>query len=345
MATIDKLTNDQVAGYFGPMESIGPVKINEIIDQLNTNTAALAGASDPFNFAGTVALPADFPAAPDVGDAYVVTADVIDNDPTKTNTGDNFLAGDVVIWDGTAWQDNDVDETGIAVVSATPYTVPDGVHTVLVDTATIAGPSVVNLPEALPKRVGRRVLVKDYTSGAESFPIAVTPQGADEIDNVAAAKSIDTNDGALELQIVGTGKIITDPSSADLAAHEAIEDLAHGWVASAPVTVDLKSVGANAIPLPGTAAQRFAPIMAILRVATDGGLNGDAQFSFGTTAGGAEVLPVTPITLAGADTTHQVLLSGGFPAIAGDSDLDVSVTAADTGVSGTAQVSFLGRML
>lgn len=345
MATIDKLTNDQVAGYFGPMESIGPVKINEIIDQLNTNTSALAGATNPFNFAGTVAAPGDFPAAPDVGDAYAVTADVIDNDPTKTNTGANFLTGDVIIWDGSAWQDNDADETGIAVVNSTPYSVPDGVHTVLVDTTAIGGASVVNLPEALPKSVGRRVLVKDYTSGAGANPVSCTPQGADEIDNVAAAKTIDVNDGALEFLVTATNKIITDPSSADLAAHAALENLAHGWVSSAPVTVDLKALGNNALALPGAGSDFFVPFAAIIFIDSATALNADAQFSFGTSAGGQELMAPFAPGLGVLNESHVVAMTGTFPAMAGNANLDVTVEVADTGTSGTAQVVLLGRML
>jgi len=342
MATIDILTQNQVSGRLGPLDGVAPTKINEIITQVNTNTAALAGATNPFNFAGTIALPADFPAAPDIGDVFICTADVIDSDPTKTNTGDNFLAGDKIVWDGTAYQDGDTVETGIAVMTTTPYAVPDGIHTVLVDTVAIGGPSVVTMPEALPKRKGRELLVKDYTGAALTNPVACTPQGADEIDNIAGAKNITVNDGALEFAYVATGKIITDPSSADLAAHAALTDSFHGLLVSDPVTIDLKAAGPNPVTIPGPAGEYFQPMFATLRVSADGGLNGDATFTMGTAPAGTDILPLTPIVLAGAHTGETVWLAGGLPAIASDATVDVTVTAADTGVSGTAEVRFVG---
>lgn len=86
-----------IGGLFG--------KINEIITLANANETALAGASNPFNFAGTISLPADFPTSALVttGDVYRVLAAVIDNDGTKTNTSQEFLAGTEIAWNGTDW--------------------------------------------------------------------------------------------------------------------------------------------------------------------------------------------------------------------------------------------------
>lgn len=169
--------------------------------------AAIGGATNPFNFAGTIAAAAGFPTAAAVveGDVYVITADVIDGDATKTNTGLNFLAGSKIVWDGTTWQDDDEVESGIAVAAATPYNVPDGIHTVIVDTATIAAPSVVNLPALSTARKGRSITVIDGGSGAGTNAISVTPDGTDEIDNVNAAKDISINDGAMTVQTEGVG--------------------------------------------------------------------------------------------------------------------------------------------
>jgi len=59
----------------------------------------------PFLFKGAIAIAADFPAPGDVetGWTYRVTANVTDNDPTKTNTGQSFLAEDEIAWNGTDW--------------------------------------------------------------------------------------------------------------------------------------------------------------------------------------------------------------------------------------------------
>jgi hypothetical protein len=53
-----------------------------------------------------VLVPADFPtiaeANNDIGRVYVAGANVTDNDPTKTNTGQSFLSGEEFIWDGVS---------------------------------------------------------------------------------------------------------------------------------------------------------------------------------------------------------------------------------------------------
>lgn len=180
----------------------------------NTLETALAGATNPFHYVGDVAAAADFPAAPTEGHVYRVTADCIDNDPTKTNTGQHFLAGSVIWWDGTsAWVDNDPEETGVATVVATPYVVPDGVHTIFVDTATIAGPSVVTLPAALALRVGRSIQVIDGQGTARTNTISVTPAGADTIDGAAAALVIESNDGRGQVTCGAVGAWYSGPDA------------------------------------------------------------------------------------------------------------------------------------
>jgi len=61
--------------------------------------------SSPLQFKGAIGVAADFPtsAAVETGWFYRVTADVTDNDGTKTNTGQSFYANDEVAWNGTDW--------------------------------------------------------------------------------------------------------------------------------------------------------------------------------------------------------------------------------------------------
>lgn len=180
----------------------------------NTLEAALAGATNPFNYVGDIAVAADFPAAPTEGHVYRVTADCIDNDPTKTNTGQHFVAPAVIWWDGvSAWVDSTPEETGIVTVAVTPYAVPDGIHTVIVETVTIGGPSVVNLPAALALRVGRSIQVIDGQSSARTNTISVTPAGADQIDNVAAALVIEANDGRAQVTCAAAGAWYSGPDA------------------------------------------------------------------------------------------------------------------------------------
>ena len=80
-------------------------KINALATLANANETALAGASDPFNLAGSISLPADFPtsAVVDTGDVYRIIVSVVDSDATKTNTSQEFIAGSEIVWNGTNW--------------------------------------------------------------------------------------------------------------------------------------------------------------------------------------------------------------------------------------------------
>lgn len=50
-------------------------------------------------------IASDFPKLSSVkyGSVYVIGADVIDNDPTRTNTGQSFTQGQFIVWNGTSW--------------------------------------------------------------------------------------------------------------------------------------------------------------------------------------------------------------------------------------------------
>ena len=54
---------------------------------------------------GDITVPGDFPAPGDVEEGwyYRVLADVTDNDPTKTNTNQSFIAGSEIVWDDGSW--------------------------------------------------------------------------------------------------------------------------------------------------------------------------------------------------------------------------------------------------
>jgi len=152
-----------------------------------------------FNLAGSIAAAADFPTALAVtkGDVYMITADVTDDDASKTNTGLSFPANGEIVWNGTTWTPFG-DQEGFKSVAATPYTVLDSDGVILVDTVTIGAPSVVNLPTAVDK-AGKRITVQDSTGGAAANAIAVTPDGTEEINGVNAPVSIATNFGQVAL--------------------------------------------------------------------------------------------------------------------------------------------------
>lgn len=68
-------------------------------------TAVGAAPAGALIFKGEINVPADFPTLVLVqnGWTYIVKTNVTDNDPTKTNTGQSFLAGDEIAWNGTNW--------------------------------------------------------------------------------------------------------------------------------------------------------------------------------------------------------------------------------------------------
>jgi len=60
-----------------------------------------------FAYIGEVVDSSSFPTPNDVkaGDTYTVIADVVDNNPIKTNTGQSIPAGSKIYWDKTMWAD------------------------------------------------------------------------------------------------------------------------------------------------------------------------------------------------------------------------------------------------
>ena len=83
---------------------MGQFSYNPLNGQLDFSQNGLeAGTLD---FMGNIAVASDFPTAALVeeNDIYRVTAGVTDNDVTKTNTGQVFVQGDEIMWNGSAWE-------------------------------------------------------------------------------------------------------------------------------------------------------------------------------------------------------------------------------------------------
>lgn len=161
--------------------------------------------ADPLLFKGTIAIPANFPtvAAVQSGWVYRVTADVIDNDATKTNTGLAFVAGSEIAWTGSTWCDLGVTET-YTLVNATPYAVADAARCIGVDTVTIGAPSAINLPTAAG-RTGKQIKVVDATGEAMDHNVSVNPNGAETINGVAAPFVLTLSRQIVVLVSDGTG--------------------------------------------------------------------------------------------------------------------------------------------
>lgn len=92
---------DQV-DYDNSASGLTSTDVQDAIDELDT---AIDNIINPLLFKGAINANSDFPTSAEVqnGWTYRIQTDVTDNDPTKTNTGDSFLAGDEIAWNGTGW--------------------------------------------------------------------------------------------------------------------------------------------------------------------------------------------------------------------------------------------------
>jgi len=107
----------------------------------------------------------------------------------------------------------------------------------------------------------------------------------------------------------------------------------------------VKTLGANPLVAPGAAAQQFTPLEFIGIITVANAMNGDMAVTIGTSAGGTEIAAITILT--GLNTVGEkfvIRFDGLLPAVAGASALDISVTTADTGVSGTMTGILRGRL-
>lgn len=65
----------------------------------------LDGIVNPMLYKGGITLNSDFPTSAEVqsGWTYTILADVVDNDVSKTNTGQSFLQNAEIAWNGSNW--------------------------------------------------------------------------------------------------------------------------------------------------------------------------------------------------------------------------------------------------
>jgi len=78
------------------------------VNILNGGNVSQASGGSSANQLGIINVAADFPtiseANASIGQGYyLIGANVTDNDPAKTNTGDSFVAGNKIEWTGSAW--------------------------------------------------------------------------------------------------------------------------------------------------------------------------------------------------------------------------------------------------
>lgn len=106
---------------------LGNVPDNSYVYKDSTGNYIGAYIPSSLPFHGTILIPSDFPTLADVmlGWTYFIGADVTDDDPTKTNTGQSFTTGQQIAWNGTGWSDVTPASPGLPAVLAIDNTNSD----------------------------------------------------------------------------------------------------------------------------------------------------------------------------------------------------------------------------
>lgn len=198
-----KLLND---GHIALTLGGGTLAARDLEDLKHTDVTEIEeGIVNPSLYKGTITLAADFPdpGVVEVGWLYRILAGVTDNDPTKTNTGVVFLAGDFATWTGATWQVSNRSQKSIAFADS-PYTVL--VNDYMLNVTTAGGVVVVTLPTPVGK-IGQEYIIKD-TVNAETNKITIAT-AAGTIDG-AATLTISQRYGSIHVVSDGTNWLTID---------------------------------------------------------------------------------------------------------------------------------------
>ena len=132
---------------------------------------AVLTLENPLQFKGNITVNSDFPTSALVqsGWYYTVGATVTDDDPTKTNTGQSFISGDEIAWNGSNWS---LLGNGALYVPYTGATsnVNLGTHDLTTTGDITAGNlNISNWNDAYDKRVDTWTAPLDYTTQTVSI--------------------------------------------------------------------------------------------------------------------------------------------------------------------------------
>jgi hypothetical protein len=103
LETLDKVIDDTVVTT---NKTFSSQKITTLVEDLSGDLInRIESLPKPLTFKGEISIASDFPTSAEVqnGWTYIVKASVTDNDVTKTNTGQSFIEGEEIAWNGTNW--------------------------------------------------------------------------------------------------------------------------------------------------------------------------------------------------------------------------------------------------
>lgn len=183
---VNKSTREQAdyeASVIGDFvfDGVPATSISDAVDKGNaivsfSKAPSGGGAAGALILKGDISLPADFPtiAAVNTDDVFRVTANVIDNDVTKTNTGISFLKGDFIRWTGSTWQiiaDSSIFDLQQSIILSGYDIVPNG--TTAVDIAS--GVAVIVDRTTDPNNPDITVVIFEGLIAVTDIFIGITP--------------------------------------------------------------------------------------------------------------------------------------------------------------------------
>jgi hypothetical protein len=347
--------------------------LNEVVTDLNTITGTV---TSPFLYKGNIAAAAGFPTAllVQTGWLYTVTADVTDNDGTKTNTGQVFLAGQEIAWNGTNWtvvgdaltnawqfKGSIANAAAFPPPAATATTgVKDG-HVYRVTTGcTDNDPTKTNTAQVfltgdiIVWRTNAWYIIQKAPSVATPAAVGVAAAGTSgrpsNDDHVHAHG--DQLGGTLHADAVAgvsdgfmTGAMATMLAAHDVSIGAIVDDHVYMQVTGLDMKTDEHE---HSAALNGAAGKRFLATHLLIKSSLNvGALNADGVINVGTAADGAQLVSGAVLTGIGAvGTARMVPIAAHAVPVAGNATLYVNVETAETG-AGTLEidVTVVGRQI
>lgn len=347
--------------------------LNQVVTDLNTITGTV---TSPFLYKGNLATAAAFPTAALVqtGWLYTVTADVTDNDGTKTNTGQVFLAGQEIAWNGTNWTvvgdalTNAWQFKGV-IANAAGFPPPAATATTGVkDGHVYRCTAGVTDNDGTKTNTGQVFLLGDIivwrTSAwyiIQKAPSTATPAA---VGSAAAGTSgrcsNDDHVHAHGNQVGGTlhadavagvsAGFMSAANATTLAANTiAIGAIVDDHVYMQVTGLDMKTdEHEHSGVLSGAAGKRFLATHILVKSTLNvGALNADGTINIGTATDGAQIAAGVALTgVLAAGTARMIPIAAHAASVAGNATLYVNVESAESG-AGTLEidVTVVGRQI
>lgn len=304
--------------------------------------------TNPLQYKGTIGTAAAFPAPTGStgvksGHCYLITAAVIDDDATKTNTNQVFTNGDTIQWNGASWNtfapQYPFNIRG-TITAATDFPllalVKTGhVYRCLAGVTDNAGVTYTNTGQVfltgdiIVWNAGAWYIIQKAPSTATPSAIGVAASGSSgRPSNDDHAHNHGNQGGGTEHAVVVAGVsdgFMTSTMAATLARVNDATMTAE--VSGLDVITDEAEMS---VQLTGDFGKKFAPTHAIVKVLTVTGAPGTpAAINIGTAADGAQIAAFSLTGMAAVGDTRQIPLPADTLNIAGNATIYFNVETAE----------------